>query len=107
MFIPPKIQFYCTSNCQLNCEFCVKNDTELSVDMDMETFKKHIEKQFQEGMTWDNHGEVWHIDHIKPIKFRENGEEPSVEEVVRRLHYKNTQPLWALENISKGNRYIG
>ena len=65
-------------------------------------FKAHIEKQFKEGMTWDNHGE-WHIDHIIPLKY----EKPSLEEVILRLHWENTQPLWASENIAKGNRYIG
>ena len=64
--------------------------------------KEHIEKQFKEGMTWENKGE-WHIDHIIPIKYGN----PSLEEVIERLHYTNLQPLWAGENISKGNRYIG
>lgn len=68
----------------------------------IEEFKAHIEEQFTEGMTWDNHGE-WHIDHIVPLKY----ENPSIEEVAERLHYINTQPLWASENIAKGNRYIG
>ena len=27
---------------------------------------QHIEKQFKSGMTWDNHGKVWHVDHIIP-----------------------------------------
>ena len=27
--------------------------------------KKHIENQFIEGMTWENHGD-WHVDHIIP-----------------------------------------
>jgi hypothetical protein len=49
-------------------------------------------------MTWDNYGE-WHIDHITPLKYNN----PSLEEVIERLHYTNTQPLWAEENLSKGN----
>ena len=65
-------------------------------------FKAHIEKQFTEGMTWDNHGE-WHIDHIIPIKY----EKPTEEEGIKRLHWKNNQPLWASDNIAKGNRFIG
>jgi hypothetical protein len=68
----------------------------------IEEFKEHIENQFIEGMTWENHGE-WHIDHIIPIKY----ENPSLEEVIERLHWKNTQPLWASDNIAKGNRFIG
>jgi hypothetical protein len=57
-------------------------------------------------MSWENYGK-WHIDHIKPIKYRENGELPSLEEVIKRLHYTNLQPLWAEENIAKGNKFIG
>ena len=49
-------------------------------------------------MTWDNYGE-WHIDHITPLKYNN----PSLEEVIERLHYTNTQPLWAEDNLSKGN----
>ena len=72
----------------------------------VEKLKEHLEKQFKEGMTWENHGK-WHIDHIIPVKYKENGQEPTLEEVIKRLHYTNLQPLWAEENMSKGNRYIG
>jgi hypothetical protein len=72
----------------------------------VEQLKQHLEQQFKEGMTWENKGK-WHIDHIIPIKYKENGEEPSLEEIIKRLHYTNLQPLWASENISKGNRYVG
>jgi len=65
-------------------------------------FKEHIEKQFTKGMTWDNYGE-WQIDHIIPLKY----ENPTIEETIERLHWENTQPLWATDNIAKGNRYIG
>jgi hypothetical protein len=68
----------------------------------IQEFKEHIENQFIEGMTWENHGE-WHIDHIIPIKYQN----PTLEEVIERLHWKNTQPLWAADNIAKGNRFIG
>nr|QBK85799.1 MAG: hypothetical protein LCMAC101_03940 [Marseillevirus LCMAC101] len=76
------------------------------LDCNVKTLRKHIEEQFEEGMTWENHGE-WHIDHITPIKYRENEKDPSLEEIIERLHYTNLQPLWAGSNISKGNRYIG
>ena len=69
---------------------------------DIQTFREHIEKQFKENMTWENYGE-WHIDHIIPIRY----ENPTIEETMKRLHYTNTQPMWASENISKGNRFIG
>lgn len=68
----------------------------------IETLKAHLESKFTEGMTWENYGD-WHIDHIVPIKYGE----PTLEQVIERLHYMNLQPLWAADNISKGNRYIG
>ena len=84
----------------------LKNDKELAsseyLGCDIGTFKKHIEGQFTKGMSWDNHGE-WHIDHIVPLKY----DNPTLEETCERLHYTNTQPLWATENMAKGNRFIG
>ena len=49
-------------------------------------------------MNWDNYGE-WHIDHIKPLSLAKNELD-----VIELCNYKNLQPLWALENIIKGNR---
>ena len=69
-------------------------------------FKTHIESQFKETMTWDNFGD-WHIDHIVPIKYKKDGQNPTLEDVIERLHWKNTQPMWAEDNIVKGNRFIG
>jgi hypothetical protein len=62
--------------------------------------KKYIEHQFEDGMTWENHG-IWHIDHIYPIsKFN------LLEEDQQRkcFHYKNLQPLWKPENLEKGSK---
>lgn len=73
------------------------------IGCDIITFKQHIEQKFIDGMNWENYGKIWHIDHIIPIKYNN----PSLTEVIERLHYLNTQPLWATENIIKGNRYIG
>ena len=63
---------------------------------DYETVMNHIEKQFEDWMTWDNHGE-WHIDHIVPLRLAESEEEMKV-----LCHYSNLQPLSAFDNISKG-----
>lgn len=77
-------------------------------------FRKHLESQFQEGMSWRNYGrkkkddtdeeeKYWEIDHINPIKYKN----PSEEEIKGRLHYTNCQPMWADENRAKSNRFIG
>jgi hypothetical protein len=73
----------------------------------IEQFKEHIEFQFETGMSWDNYGEVWHIDHIIPIKYEQGGKEPSLEDTIERLHWTNTQPMFAEENIAKSNKFIG
>jgi hypothetical protein len=65
-------------------------------------FKEHLEKSFTDGMTWENYGE-WEIDHIIPIMY----EKPTLEDVMERLHWTNTQALWKEDNLKKGNRYIG
>ena len=83
----------------------LKNGKEMSsreyLGYNIETFKKHIERQFTEDMSWKNYGE-WHIDHKRPLKYNK----PSFEVVAQRLHYTNTQPMWASENMSKDCRYI-
>ncbi len=73
--------------------------------IDICSYKKHIEAQFKEEMSWDNYGD-WHIDHIIPLMYCDP-KPPTLEEVVKRLHYMNTQPLWAEDNMSKGNRFVG
>jgi hypothetical protein len=67
-----------------------------------QVLREWIEIQFEEGMTWDNYGE-WHIDHRIPLKY----DNPTLEEIIERLNYENLQPMWATDNISKGNRFIG
>jgi glutaredoxin len=61
--------------------------------------KIHLEKQFQDGMSWDNYGE-WHIDHIKPCS---SFDLTRPEEQRKCFHYSNLQPLWAMDNILKGD----
>lgn len=61
--------------------------------------RDHLQKQFKLGMNWKNHGE-WHIDHIKPLSSAK-----SEEEMNKLFHYSNLQPLWALENLKKRDKY--
>lgn len=72
----------------------------------IEEFKTHIENQFKENMTWANFG-TWHIDHVVPVKYKKDNQDPTLEDVIERLHWSNTQPLWANDNRLKGNRFIG
>ena len=63
--------------------------------------KEHIEKQFTDGMSWDNHGE-WHIDHKKPISSFDEGTPMNI---VNDLI--NLQPLWASDKEINGVKYKG
>jgi hypothetical protein len=62
--------------------------------------KKHLELQFQLGMTWDNWtNDGWHIDHKLPLSSFDLTKEENVKIA---CHYTNLQPLWAADNIRKG-----
>lgn len=63
-------------------------------------WKTHLLMQFRDGMSWENHGTVWHIDHIIPLSFfdlTDNTEQKLA------FHWGNTQPLFINENLSKHN----
>lgn len=68
----------------------------------IEQLKLHLEQQFKTGMSWDNYGMYgWHIDHIKPCSSFDLTN-PAEQKIC--FHYTNLQPLWAKENLSKGNK---
>lgn len=66
--------------------------------------KRHLERQFLPGMTWDNHGtRGWHIDHIVPLKsFTFTG--PDDPELRAAYALTNLRPLWAADNARKQGR---
>jgi len=66
----------------------------------VDQLKKHLEKRFTDGMTWENYGTYWHIDHKTPISVF-NFERS--DEIDFRLCWslKNLQPLEAIENMRK------
>jgi len=81
----------------------LKNDSALKLlGCSIEELKTHLEKQFINGMNWNNYGK-WHIDHIKPCSSF-NLSDPL--EQSRCFNYSNLQPLWAKDNIKKSNKII-
>jgi hypothetical protein len=64
--------------------------------------KKYLEKQFQPGMTWENHGK-WHADHMIPCA---SFDFTDPEQQRRSFHYTNLQPMWGPENCSKSDKVI-
>lgn len=67
--------------------------------------RSHLEKQFDENMTWENYGpsrhpnQGWQIDHIRPCK---SFNLTCLDQQQDCFHYTNLQPLWALVNQFKG-----
>jgi hypothetical protein len=64
--------------------------------------RQHLEDQFVEGMNWDNYNtNGWHIDHIIPLDYFDFSDP---DQQKRAWHYTNLRPLWASDNIKKGNK---
>ena len=67
----------------------------------LDELRDHLERQFQDGMTWENWGrQGWHIDHIKPLLHFDLEDEAQLRLA---CHYTNLQPLWWRDNIVKGH----
>lgn len=83
----------------------VKSDRTTSLlGCSVEQLKIYLESKFQEGMTWDNYGtDGWHVDHIKPC---DAFDLTDPEQQRKCFHYTNLQPLWAIDNLKKGNRVL-
>lgn len=78
------------------------NHWESIVGYSINELKSHIESQFTCGMSWDNYG-LWHIDHIIPIAAF-SYETFDDTEFKQCWALENLQPLWAVDNLSKGNK---
>lgn len=78
--------------------YAKNSKTEKILGCSFENFKKHIENQFQPGMSWENRSE-WHLDHIMPVTMAKTHDE-----LLRLNHYRNFRPMWASENIRKSNK---
>jgi hypothetical protein len=54
-------------------------------------------------MTKENHGKVWHMDHILPcVSF----DLSNINQQKKCFHYTNLQALFVHENLSKGSKII-
>ena len=68
----------------------------------VEEFKYYIEQQLSPEMNWDNHGEIWEIDHIIPcVSF----DLILLEEQQKCFHYINMQPLFKTTEIAESFGY--
>jgi hypothetical protein len=67
-----------------------------------EFFLRHIASQFTAGMTMENYGKFWHLDHIYPLA--------AADIVNNRIHFlavanwRNLQPMLGPENVEKKDK---
>jgi transposase len=61
----------------------------------------YLTVRFKPGMTWENYGSAWHIDHVAPCASFDLSKK---REVRKCFHFTNLQPLWAQENADKLDR---
>lgn len=66
----------------------------------IEFFKKWISYQFEDWMSWENHGE-WHLDHIRPCA---SFNISKIEDQKECFHWKNYRPISKEINISKQDK---
>ncbi len=74
------------------------------VDFSFDQLKKHLEKKFLPGMSWENRN-LWHVDHIIPVTAF-NYSRPEHIDFKRCWSLENLQPLWKIDNIKKGNKLL-
>jgi hypothetical protein len=80
----------------------ITNGTFKFVGCTPKELKDYIEKQFTEGMTWENYGyDGWHIDHKIPLSSAK-----TIDEVYELSKYTNLQPLWSKDNYKKGKKIL-
>jgi hypothetical protein len=71
------------------------------IGIDLSHAKERIESMLGDGWTWENHGKLWHIDHIFPI-VKANLDDPV--EVLAVSNYRNLRPISVAENKAKKDK---
>ena len=60
-----------------------------------------LESKFKRGMSWENYGTEWHIDHVQPLA---GFNYSNFEHQKIAFHFSNVRPEWAEINIANGDR---
>jgi len=70
---------------------------------DLNFFQNWLKYQLVDTMTLENHGKIWHIDHVIPCaKF----DLKNIEEQKKCFNWTNLQPMFSSENMSKKDNII-
>lgn len=87
---------------------CVKKNNKSNISKqylgcDLDFYKKWLEYTFTDNMNWENHGIIWHIDHIIPINYFDLTNNDHIKIA---FNWKNTRSLSIIENLQKKNNII-
>lgn len=77
------------------------HSADLLIGCSWENFRAHIRARYRDGMTDENYGKVWELDHIRPCSSFDLTK-PS--HVKRCFNYQNYQPLLVSENRQKSDK---
>jgi hypothetical protein len=61
-------------------------------------FRDYIANIFQPGMTWDNWGKIWHLDHKKALSSFDLSDR---QQFLEAIHFTNFQPLFISDHRAK------
>jgi DNA-binding helix-hairpin-helix protein with protein kinase domain len=65
---------------------------------DQRFFLRHIESQFTAGMTMENYGKLWHLDHIYPLSKADLTDRV---QFLAAANWRNLRPMLGPENVEK------
>jgi hypothetical protein len=72
--------------------------TQALLGVDKETFMSYLESKFTDGMSWDNYGEVWNLDHIVPLSSANDETQ-----MYNLAHFLNVRPIYKNDNLIKSD----
>jgi hypothetical protein len=64
-------------------------------------FIDYIKAHFKRGMSMNNYGRAWHIDHVIPCSAFDLTNEVEIRQC---FHFTNLRPMWAKANMRKGKK---
>ena len=91
-------------NCRTRINSVLKNHSLQSlelIDCTIPFFKDWLQSSFKDGMTFENYGSYWHVDHVIPCSKFDLTNENEIKDCFR---WTNLQPLEATVNISKQDK---
>lgn len=66
-----------------------------------DTLREWLQSNFAEGMTWENYGTTWHVDHTMPCAVFDFTIEENVKSC---FNWSNLSPMFGPENMSKSDK---